>query len=51
MDPKSVKNAFKIIQMLPRLQLDTTNIIFGHLDDLAAKVERGEPVQVIRMLI
>ena len=51
MDPKSVKNAFKIIQKLLRLALDTINIIFGHFDDLTAKVERGEPVQVIRMPI
>ena len=51
MDRKSVKNLFKTIQKLLRLTFDSTDIIFDHSDDLTAKVERGEPVQVIRMLI
>ena len=51
MDPKSVKNAFKIIQKLLRITFETTDIIFDHFGDLAAKVERCVPVQVIRMLI
>ena len=51
MDPKSMKNAFKIIQKLLRITFDTTDIIFDHFGDLAAEVDRCVPVQVIRMLI
>ena len=51
MDEKSMKNQFKIIQKLLGNIFDNRDIIFHHSDHLKAKVERGVPVQVIRMVI
>ena len=49
MDKKMQKNIFQIIQNLFKVIPDNTVIIFDHLDHIKAKVDRGEPVQVIRM--
>ena len=45
-----MKNALKTIQKLLRITFYTTDIIYDHFGDLAAKVERCEPVHVIRMV-
>ena len=39
-----IQNLFKVIS-------DNTVIIFDHSDHVKAKVDRGEPVQVVRMVI
>ena len=51
MDRKSPKNLFQMIQKLFKIIFDSTVIIFDHHDLVKAKVDRGEPVQVIRMVI
>ena len=50
-DRKSVKTLFKIVQNVLKPTFDREDIIFHHSDNLEAKVERDEPIQVIRMLI
>ena len=50
-DQKSVKILFKIVQIVLKPTFDREDIIFHHSDHLKAKVERDEPIQVIRMLI
>ena len=49
MDRKSPKNLFHMIQNLFKVISDSTVIIFDHSDHVKVKVDRGEPVQVIRM--
>ena len=49
MDRKLPKNLFQMIQKLFKVTFDSTVIIFDHYDHVKAKVDRGEPVQVIRM--
>ena len=49
MDRKSPKNLFQMIQKLFQVTFDGRVIIFDHSDHVKAKVDRGEPVQVIRM--
>ena len=49
MDRKSPKNRFQMIQTLFKITFDSTVIIFDHYDHVKAKVDRDEPVQVIRM--
>ena len=51
MDRKFVKHGFKIIQKPSKVTFESTDIISDHSDTLKAKVDRGEPVQVIRMII
>ena len=51
MDRKSPKNFFKMIQKHFKVTFDSTAAIFDHSDHVTAKVDRGEPVQVIRMVI
>ena len=51
MDRKSTKNLFQMGQKLVKDTFDSTATIFDHSDHVKAKVERGEPVQVIRMII
>ena len=51
MDRQSPKNLFQMIQTLFKITFDGTVIIFDHSDHVKAKVDRGEPVQVIRMVI
>ena len=51
MDRKSLKNFFQMIQKLFKVIFDSTVIIFDHSNYVKAKVDRGEPVQVIRMVI
>ena len=50
-DRKSPKNIFQMIQKLFKATFDSTEIIFDHSDHVTAKVDRGEPVQVIRMVM
>ena len=50
-DRKSVKTLFKIVQNVLKLTFDREDIIFHHSDHLKAKVERDEPIQVIRMVM
>ena len=49
MDRQSPKNLFQMIQTLFKITFDGTVIIFDHSDHVKAKVDRSEPVQVIRM--
>ena len=49
MDRKLPQNLFQMIQKLFKATLDSRVIIFDHSDNVKAKVDRGEPVQVIRM--
>ena len=49
MDRKLPKSLFQMIQKLFKVAFDRTVIIFDHYDHVKAKVDRGEPVQVIRM--
>ena len=49
MDKKLPKNMFQMIQNLFKVISDNTVIIFDHSDHVKAKVDRDEPVQVIRM--
>ena len=49
MDKKLPKNMFQMIQNLFKVISDNTVIIFDHSDHVKAKVDPGEPVQVIRM--
>ena len=49
MDRKSPKKSFQMIQNLFKVIFDSTVIIFDHPDHVKVKVDRGEPVQVIRM--
>ena len=51
MDRKSPNNLFQMSQKLSKDALDSTEIICDHYDHVKGKVERGEPVQVIRMII
>ena len=48
MDKKSPKNLFQMVQKLFKITFGSTVIIFDHYDHVKAKVDRGEPVQVIR---
>ena len=48
---KSSKNQFKMIQKHLQVMFDSTVIICDHSDHVTAKVDRGEPVQVVRMVI
>ena len=50
MDRKLPKNLFQMIQKLFKITFDSTVIIFDHYDHVKAKVDRGEPIQVIRMV-
>ena len=47
----SSKNLFKMIQKHLKVVFDSTDIICDHSDHVTAKVDRGEPVQVVRMVI
>ena len=49
MDRKSPENFFQMIQKLFQGTFDSRVIIFDHSDHVKVKVDRGEPVQVIRM--
>ena len=51
MDRKSPKNLFKMIQKNFKVTFDSIAIIFNHSDHVTAKVDRGEPVQVVRMVM
>ena len=51
MDRKSPQNLFQMSQKLSKDTFDSTAIIFDYSDHVKAKVERGEPVQVIRMVM
>ena len=51
MDRKLPKNLFQMIQKLFKIPFEGTIIKFDHYDHEKAKVDRGEPVQVIRMVI
>ena len=51
MDKKSPQNLFQMSQKLFKDSFDSTAIIFDHYDHVKAKMDRGEPVQVIRMVI
>ena len=51
MDQKSPQNLFQMSQKLFKDSFDSTAIIFDHSDHVKVKVERGEPVQVIRMVM
>ena len=51
MDQKSPQNLFQMSQKLFKDMFDSTAIIFDHSDHVKVKVERGEPVQVIRMVM
>ena len=48
---KFSKNWFKMIQKHLQVMFDSTVIICDHSDHVIAKVDRGEPVQVVRMVI
>ena len=50
MDRQSPKNLFQMTQKLFEIKFDGTVIIFDHSDHVKAKVDRGEPAQVIRMV-
>ena len=49
MDRKSPKNLFQMIQKLFKVTFDSTVFIFDHYDHVTVKVDRDEPIQVIRM--
>ena len=51
MDRKSPKNLFQVNQKLFKDMFDSTAIISDHSDHVKAKVDRGVPVQVIKMVI
>ena len=51
MDRKYVKHWFKITHKPSKVTFESTDIISDHSDTLKAKVDRGESVQVIRMII
>ena len=51
MDRKSPNNLFQISQKHSKDTLDSIAFIFNYYDHVKGKVERGEPVQVIRMII
>ena len=51
MDQTSPQNLFQISQKLSKDTLDSTTIIFDYYDHVKGKMERGEPVQVIRMVM
>ena len=51
MDEKSSKNIFQMVQKLFKIAFGSTVIIFDHSDHVKAKVDRGETVQVVRMII
>ena len=42
---------FKITQRHLQVMIDSTVIICDHSDHVTAKVDRGEPVQVVRMVM
>ena len=48
---KSSKNRFKMIQKHLQFILNSTAIIFDHFNNVKAKVDWDEPVQVVRMVI
>ena len=48
---KSSKKGFKMIQKHLQVMLDGTIIICDHFGHVTAKVDREEPVQVVRMVI
>ena len=48
---KSSKNRFKMIQKHLQFIFNSTVIIFDHSNNVKAKVDWGEPVQVVRMVI
>ena len=50
-DRESPENFFQMIQKLFIATFDSKVIIFDHSDHVKAKVDRGEPVQVIRVVI
>ena len=50
-DRKSPKNLFQVNQKLFKDMFDSTAIISDHSDHVKAKVDRGVPVQVIKMVI
>ena len=51
MDRKSSKNLFQMNQKLFKDMFDSTAIISDDFDHVTSKVGRGEPVQVIKMVI
>ena len=51
MDKTLPKNFFQMIKNLFKVISDNTVIIFDHSDHVKAKVDWGEPVQVIRMVM
>ena len=48
---KFSKNWFKMVQKHLKVAFDSTVIMCDHSDHVTAKVDRGEPVQVVRMVI
>ena len=48
---KIAKKFFQMIQKLFKVAFDSTVIISDHYDHVKAKVDRGESVQVIRMVL
>ena len=51
MGRKSSKNRFKMIRKHLQFIFNSTVIIFDHSNNVKAKVDWGEPVQVVRMVI
>ena len=51
MDRKLPKNLFQMSQKLVKDPFDSTAIISDHSDHVKAKVDKGVPVQVIRMVM
>ena len=51
MDRKLPQNLFQMIQKLFKVTFKSTVIIFNYYDHVKVKVDRGEPVQVIRMVM
>ena len=51
MDRKSPKNLFYMNQKLFKDMFDSTAIISDHSDHVTSKVDQGELVQVIKMVI
>ena len=51
MDQKSPQNLFQMSQNLFKDMFDSTAIISDHSAHVKAKVDRGVPVQVIRMVM
>ena len=50
MDRQSPKNVSQMIQRPFKITFDGTVIIFDHSDHVKAKVDWGEPAQVIRIV-